>query len=491
MRMLLFVLAALVVGCASTPPTRAPTWPFRPRHWFGEHMVLPAQTVVPVTGIGRPDTRVTVRGSWGAEAATTVDRAGRWCCDLSTPDQGGPFELVLADGDGEIVLHDVLAGDVWLCSGQSNMVMQVGPGDTSRRGVVDWQREVAAATLPQLRMFTVAKHTANQPADDVEGEWQVASPATAAKLSATAFFFGRELLRHHHQPVGLVVSAWGGTVCQAWTSSRGLAGFPQFAAQVHAVAAAGAAGQRTPQHRPNRPTVLWNAMIAPLVQFPFTGVLWYQGEANRSRAAVYAQLFPAMIADWRRGFGRALPFYFVQIAPFRWRDDHDGRTASLREAQAAALSLPDTGMVVTLDCGDPADLHPIQKQVVGERLARLALARHYGEPIACEGPHLLDVQQQGDGLRLCFDPGVRPLVLDAGACGFEVAGEDGRFIAAGACGDGDTIVVQAPGVPQPVCVRYAWSAAPGCSLKNGAGLPAAPFRAGVRAAAGNASAASR
>lgn len=442
-------------------------------------MVVPARALVPVRGVGVPGNEVAVHASWGASATGCVDADGNWCCELATPERGGPFEITLTSGGAERVLRDVLVGDVWLCAGQSNMEMEVGPGGTSKRGVSDWQREVAAADLPQLRVFTVARGTANAPAADVDGEWQVASPATAARFSAVAFFFGRELLRHGKGPLGLVVSAWGGTVCQAWTSAEGLAGLPQFAAQVQTIAGLHAAGKRAPRYRPNRPTVLWNAMVAPFAGFPFAGVVWYQGEANRSRAALYAQLFPAMIADWRRSFGRELPFYFVQIAPFDWRDDADGRTALLRESQAAALALPATGMVVTLDCGCADDLHPPQKQVVGERLARLALARHYGEPVVCDGPRLLHVRRDGASLRLSFDAVQGPLVLDAAASGFEIAGDDGRFVAAGAFADGDQVVVSAPAVGEPSAVRYAWSAAPPCSLKNGAGLPAAPFRTSI------------
>ncbi|MBL8729016.1 MAG: sialate O-acetylesterase [Planctomycetes bacterium] len=475
MRIHLVLLAALVAGFAAAQQADSSAPTFRPRRWFGDHMVLPANTSVPITGVGAPGAAVTVRGSWGAAASGTVDGAGTWRCELATPGRGGPFEVTLASGDAALVLHDVLAGDVWLCSGQSNMVMQVGPGPTSKRGVQDWQQEVAAADLPQLRMFTVARRTANAPVDDVDGAWQVASPTTAAQFSAVAFFFGRELLRHDETPLGLVVSAWGGTVCEAWTSAAGLADFPEFAAAIAQLDAATAADPK----QPNRATVLWNGMIAPLRRFPFTGVIWYQGESNHTRPAQYARLFPAMIADWRRGLGRELPFYFVQIAPYRYPDDRDDQVALLRAAQAAALSLPGTGMVVTLDCGEPADIHPIRKQPVGERLARLALARHYGKPVPCDGPRPTGVQRQGASLRIRFDAADGGLVLDPAAAGFEVAAADGRFVAATAREDDGAIVVSSPDVAEPVSVRYAWSSAPGSSLQNGAGLPAAPFRASI------------
>ncbi len=474
MRIQLVLFATLVVGFAPAQQPDPSPRAFQARSWFGDHMVLPANAGVPITGIGPAGAQFTARGSWGAAATGTVDAAGGWHCVLTTPERGGPFEVTLASGPTEVVLHDVLIGDVWLCSGQSNMVMPVGPSTTSRRGVQDWQREVAAADLPQLRVFTVAEHPANTPQADLDGTWQVVSPATAAKFSATAFFFGRELVQHGKGPLGLVVSAWGGTVCEAWTSATGLADFAEFAAETKALGTAAAEPQQ-----PNRPTVLWNGMIAPLLQFPFTGVIWYQGESNRTRPTQYARLFPAMIADWRRAFGRELPFYFVQIAPFRYQGDRDDQVALLREAQAAALALPGTGMVVTLDCGDPADVHPIHKQLVGARLARLALARHYGEVLPCEGPRCTAVRRQGAALCLRFDAGEGGLVLDAAAAGFEVAGADGKFVAATAHSDADTVVVASPDVAEPAAVRYAWSAAPGSSLRNGAGLPAAPFRASI------------
>jgi sialate O-acetylesterase len=232
--------------------------------------------------------------------------------------------------------------------------------------------------------------------------------------------------------------------------------------------------------QPNRPTVLWNGMLAPLAPFPFTGAIWYQGESNRGRADQYARLVPAMIADWRAAFGRELPFYFVQLAPYGYDGEQDGKTPLLREAQAKALAVAKTGMAVTLDCGDEKDIHPAHKQPVGERLARLALARHYGEPIACEGPRVTNVTNNGALLRVQFETGGGALVLAPAARGFELAGADGVFHAADVRMDGTALELSSAAVPQPTQVRYAWSAAPVASLANSEGLPAPPFRVQLR-----------
>jgi sialate O-acetylesterase len=230
---------------------------------------------------------------------------------------------------------------------------------------------------------------------------------------------------------------------------------------------------------PNRPAVLWNGMLAPLLPFPFTGAIWYQGEANRGRADQYARLLPAMVRDWRRAFARELPFYFVQIAPFAY-DGDAGETALLREAQAAVLALPDTGMVVTVDCGDAGDIHPTWKQPVGERLAALALSRHYGGGGVCEGPRLANATRSGADVRLAFAAADGGLQLANDGAGFELAGADGRFHRATARLDGDCLVLRADAVAEPALVRYAWAPVPDWSLRNAAGFPAPPFRASIR-----------
>jgi len=226
---------------------------------------------------------------------------------------------------------------------------------------------------------------------------------------------------------------------------------------------------------PNRPAALWNAMIAPLVPFPFTGVIWYQGEANRKRAAQYERLFPVMIRDWRHCLERTLPFHFVQIAPFAYKKDSDDQVAGLRMAQGAALALPRTGMVVTLDIGDARDIHPRNKKEVGRRLALQALRDPYGEDVIADGPTPSVVTREGGTLRIKFAGAEGGLVAELPVTGFEVAGRDGYFVSATARLDGDGVVVEATSVPAPTQVRYAWARAPQVTLRSTLGLPAAPF----------------
>ena len=643
---LLVVVAFAAVVAAQTPSAAAPR--LRPASLFGDHMVLPAATKAPLWGRTAPGAAVEVRGSWGETARAVAEADGRFRVELATAARGGPFEVTLAAGGETVVLRDVLLGDVWLGSGQSNMEMPLGKSGWSP-GVRDYQRELLAADLPQLRFFTVARATATAPQDDVEGHWVVSTPQSAAACSAVGWLFAADLVRNGHGPIGLVVSSWGGTVAEAWTREAALASFPEFAPAIarlrgdgaaasrdarrqrfwSAVDAAGAAIAAAPaqevslperwsqtglgdfdgvaeyrksievpaslrgmdcwlelgaiddmdtvfcdgvrlggaevdgawasprryavpaaslqrervelrvrvvdtggeggftgdaaslrlvrrqgdgvdaanavalagswQRRrgpalrelpawpredggPNRPTVLWNAMIAPLVPFPFAGVIWYQGEANRHRHAQYARLFPAMITDWRAAFGRELPFYFVQLAPFGYDDENtDGGllTPLLREAKTAALALSHTGMAVTLDCGDAGDIHPIDKAPVAKRLAALARHQVYREDVPCLGPTFASVRQDGKALRVSFTAATRGLVL-RGTGGFELAGDDGRFVPAMPVVAGDDVVLTAEGVDAPRHVRYAFAAVPQFSLWNGAELPAAPFRASIR-----------
>ncbi|MCA8973572.1 MAG: 9-O-acetylesterase, partial [Planctomycetes bacterium] len=225
---------------------------------------------------------------------------------------------------------------------------------------------------------------------------------------------------------------------------------------------------------PNRPAVLWNGMIAPLVPFPFAGAIWYQGESNRGRAEQYSRLFPAMIEDWRAQFDRPLPFHFVQIAPYAY-DGNDDATAALRLAQAAALALPRTGMAVTLDIGNAKDIHPRNKQEVGRRLALQARRVPYGEDVVADGPSPGAMVRDGAALRITFTATDGGLLADAPVTGFQVAGADGRFVDATARIDGDDVILSADAVEEPVQVRYAWASVPAATLRNGAGLPAAPF----------------
>jgi sialate O-acetylesterase len=440
-----------------------------------------------------------------ASVITSAD--GRWRVALKAEKASTvPSELV-ASGANTVVVRDVLVGDVWLCSGQSNMAFLV-------KSAIDADREIAAADFPLIRQFKVPLVVAEKPADDVTGSWIACSPATVANFSAVAYFFARDLHQKLGVPIGIVNSSWGGTQIESWISeaalrsdAAGTAISDRWATRLeehpkkvseHAVAlakwqsdqaAAKAAGREFKRGAPAKPEGpgsrwlpggLYNAMIAPLVPYGLRGALWYQGESNAARHAEYASLFTTMIKQWRADFAQPLPFYFVQLANFENNAGTKGDTwAYLREAQTKALALPNTGMAVTIDIGEPKDIHPKNKQEVGRRLALVARQQLFGEAIESEGPTFVGAKRHGATLRISFShaEGLRlaPGATD-GRVSFEVAGEDRKFVPAKARIDGGSVVVSAEQIPAPVAVRYAWRNSPDARLFNGAGLPAAPFR---------------
>ncbi|HUR28177.1 MAG TPA: sialate O-acetylesterase, partial [Planctomycetota bacterium] len=609
---------------------------------FGDHMVLQRNSRAHLWGSATPGELIRVRPSWYEhDAAVTAGPDGAFRLALATPEASGPFTIEFTGGGDKVTLSDVMIGDVWLASGQSNMEMGVGYQHDAYSGVENWQKELEDATRPRIRFFTVENTAAPAPVSDVRGAWRVAEPASVKAFSAVAWFFAKELEREQDVAIGIVAADWGGTPLEAWTSARGLEPFAQFAPAVDACAKlashedtnmsvhadlkvwgraiaqqdplsaahaerpefddrawpttevpavckgelgafdglvwmrrdvevpaswAGRAveldlgpvddddrtwfqgellgatdGWEAPRHyaidpalvkagkatiavrvfdsggeggirgepaqaclrlsgtkervslagpwrtargaaltslppKPEpftlggkTPTALFNGMIAPLSGTALAGVIWYQGESNVGRAAEYAELFPALITDWRAHFQRELPFLFVQIAPFAYGED-TGQAGDLREAQKAALALPATGMAITIDLGDPRDIHPKKKQAVGRRLAELALAPDH---------------------RVSF-PTVQTSAVDAGsvvlsfgepleACGpsvFELAASDGRFFRASqelGTGTGE-VRVACPEIPRPARLRYGWGAADGPSLRGSeSGLPVAAF----------------
>ncbi|MAF64456.1 MAG: sialate O-acetylesterase [Planctomycetes bacterium] len=449
------LIAALWTGSASADVTLAGV--------FADHMVLQCDRPCPVWGTAQPGERLRVQCG-GRSAETVADAEGRWRVNLPPLAAGNePLELVV-EGDERVVVRDVLAGEVWLCSGQSNMVWR---NESSARA----EQELAAADFPRLRMFTFARTQADGPTAACHGEWAICSPQTAGKFSAVAYHFGRELHETLERPVGLVVSAWGGTVAEAWTRTGALEEVTELAYL---------AREGNGRKAQNRPGVLYNGMIRPLIPFSFSGVIWYQGEANVSRAWEYRTLFSTLIRNWREDWGVELPFYFVQLAPFRYHAR--GRVApeacaELREAQAVALGLPRTGMAVTMDIGNPDDIHPRNKRDVGRRLALWALARDYGREVECSGPVFRSLTISGDAIRLTFEHAAGLRTRDGEAPGvFEVAGMDRVFHPARARIEGEAIVVRYAEVALPVAVRYAWRDDAQPNLENGAGLPASPFR---------------
>lgn len=634
---------------------------------FGDSMVLQRDQPIPVWGESAPEDSVTVSLN-GATAKTKADLQGVWTTKLPAMKAGGPYELTVQGEGDSLVLKDVLVGDVWICSGQSNMGMSMrGVG----RGILDGEKEIAAANYPNLRLFVVMPTVAATPQDKLaqHSPWAPCTPQSVLDFSAVAYFFGRHVHENENVPVGLVMTAWGGTIAEAWTSEAGLATLPEFEerlkeaetnlprldqieaeyqtqseaweseldaldagvengvpvwskpetsttdwkpidmplpinvligatpsnlggrvwlrrdiklppswegrdlhltmgltretgrvwfngtevnrfdliyrpslvalipgnlvkpgvntivvrltdaggrggmygeqnalqlsvvhpdAKMQPIDAAGSwlmkqglsVDQLTPRpplsaywpNNPNMPTVLYNAMIHPLVRMPITGVIWYQGESNTGAAHEYRRLFPALIQDWRKAWGLGdFPFLYVQIAGFGnfqppASEPRECAWAELREAQLMTLSLPKTGMAVTIDIGEVDDIHPINKRDVGIRLGLTAQAVAYGEKLEYSGPLYESMKTNGEKAYIAFTHDKGLTTKGEELKGFSIAGTDRKFVYAEAEVQGDKVAVWSDAVKSPVAVRYGWDFAPECNLYNAAGLPASPFR---------------
>jgi sialate O-acetylesterase len=477
---------------------------------IGDNMVLQQGKKVAIWGTADPGESVSV--TLGDHSATaTAGSDGGWKAELGPLKAGGPYDVTIV-GKNTITLHNVVVGEVWVCSGQSNMEMAVGNSPRAWGGVKNYEKEIAAGNYPLLREFTVKKAVAGKPQKEVQGHWMVASPQTVGEFTAVGYFFGRDLSKALKVPVGLVHSSWGGTPAESWTSAEALAANPdlkpllddwaqkvadypklfdaykqqlndwqQAAEKAEAegtVAPPAPPMPPDPRSSPWRAAGLYNGMIAPLLPYAIAGAIWYQGESNADRAYQYRKLFPTMIQDWRRAWGEGdFPFLFVQLANFIQNFAPKTSWAELREAQSMTLSLPKTGMAVAADIGDPYDIHPKNKQEVGRRLALAAEAIAYAKRVVYSGPVYQSMTTEGGSIRLKFKEVNGGLVAKGGALrGFEIAGEDRKFVPAEARIDGNTVVVQSARVSKPVAVRYAWEDNPECSLYNKAGLPASPFR---------------
>ena len=462
---------------------------------FSDHMLLQGAVPVRVWGKADPGEEVSVRFQ-GQSVTATADVAGRWEAFLSPLAPGDPSELQV-QGKNSITIRDVLVGDVWIASGQSNMVWPVERSDNP-------EKEIAAAKYPQIRLFKVTLKVSPAPLDDVTGSWMVCTPESVGNFSAAGYFFARHLNRQLKRPVGVIQSAWGGTPAESWTSAPALAADPalvsvfadwaklmsdypaayaRYQQQVRELEAKGAGAKKPsppigPDHQWS-PAGLYNAMIAPLTPYAIKGAIWYQGEnnAHKQRSYVYRRLFQAMIQDWRSAWGQGdFPFLFVQLANFA-RTGENSEWPELREAQTMALGLNNTGMAVTIDVGNPNDIHPTNKQDVGLRLALAARALAYGEKLVYSGPMFRQVTRDRGSLRVWFDHTGGGLTAKGGPLkGFTIAGKDGKFVPATAVIEKDSVRVSSPEVSDPGAVRYAWADSPECNLYNAEGLPASPFR---------------
>ncbi|MBN1346904.1 MAG: sialate O-acetylesterase [Phycisphaerae bacterium] len=498
--MSVLVFMAIGVGAAGSSAPAA----VKLHGLFTDNMVLQQAQKVPVWGTADEGEKVTVAFCGQEVSATAKD--GKWTVWLKPLKAGGPFEMTVKASNA-VALENVLVGEVWICSGQSNMGFPVS--HSAGAGQV-----IAESANPMIRLFTVERTPSGKPLSEVTvgHPWVEAGPKTVGGFSAVGYFFGKELQAAIKVPVGLINSSWGGTSAQAWTQHEALASDPALKAYLdrwerylktdypkqkaayparlakwqQTAKAAKAAGKNVPRKPPvpagpdsqRQPSALFNGMIHPLLPYAIRGAIWYQGESNAGEGDLYRKLFPAMIANWRQVWGQGdFPFLFVQLAPFEGKADQPP-WAEIRESQlVTAQKVPGVGMAVITDLGERKDIHPKRKAPVGARLALAARAIAYGEKIVYSGPEYSGMKVEGGKVVLNFKHVGSGLVAKDGPLrGFTIAGKDRKFVEAQAEIRGDTVIVSSPKVPQPAAVRYAWSNFPEVNLYNKEGLPATPFR---------------
>lgn len=509
---LLFQAAAILLANNADGAVRLPSV-------LSEHMVLQRDQPLPVWGWAEAGEEVRVQFDSQEAVAAKAGPDGRWKVTLPAQPAGGPHQLVVK-GSNELTLRDVLVGEVWVCSGQSNMEWTVS-------ATLDAPQEIAAAKFSAIRHLAMPKIPAGQPVEDRDARWEVCAPEVVPHFTAVGYFFARHLHEQLKVPIGLLHTSWGGTLIEPWTPAeafsrvpslagiaqslsqydpkseayqKALSGYVETVQQWSAYArAALAQGRGAPPLAPvpaplqrtgdmpgahGQPATLFNGMVAPLVPFAIRGAIWYQGESNHGEGLLYTDKMRALIDGWRSVWGQGnFPFYYVQIAPYHYGEEEPTILPRCWEAQTKALEIPNTGMAVIHDVGNTRDIHPQNKQEVGRRLALIALARDYGhKDLVFSGPSFKSMSVEGGKIRVKFDHvgGGLKSRDDQPLSWFEVLGETTGFRKASAVIDGDSIVVSAPEVPNPVSVRFAWHKLAEPNLINAAGLPAVPFRSGER-----------
>jgi sialate O-acetylesterase len=437
---------------------------------IGDNMVLQRGEAVPIWGWDDPGTEVTVTLG-DTRGTTTTSEGGKWMVKLPAMEAGGPHTMTI-QGTDTVTVNNILVGEVWLCSGQSNMEWSVSASDNA-------QQEIASADHPRIRHIKIPHEPADSPRDNVASSgWQVCSPQTVAGFTAVGYYFARYLQQQLDVPIGLIGSNWGGTRIEPWTPPVGFKKVPalkDIADNLDKFPSKNNEGKINHQS----PLALYNGMIAPLVPYGIRGAIWYQGESNNGEGMLYHEKMKALIYGWRELWNKEdLPFYYVQLAPFRYGGDPT-RLPEIWEAQLATLCVPHTGMAVTVDIGNVSDIHPRNKQDVGKRLALWALNKQYGQKdLVYSGPLYKSMKVEGNKIRLSFDHVGSGLVSRDGKplSWFTIAGEDKNFVEAKAEIDGDAVVVSADAVAAPVAVRFGWHQEAEPNLSNKDGLPASPFR---------------
>ncbi len=506
----LLIPAVLCLKVPAVPGIELPTM-------FGRHAVLQREEAVPVWGWGKPGEVVRVTFA-GQSKRTTADDKGNWRVELDALEASASGQVLEVTGteSGRLRVPDLLVGEVWMASGQSNMQWALSSTERAKQ-------DIPRADHPAIRMFLTDLVTAASPRRRVGGEWNVTTPQNAGKFSAVGYYYALKLHAEVGVPVGIIRTAWGGKPSEAFTSRKMLMSKPEGRALLQKLDAEtrrfdlGRAeaqyekkleawekvrkanrAEKDPKKRkklprkpqkpsppalsPNRPGAIYNGMIHPWAGYAMKGAIWYQGESNAGRAKEYETIFPLLIQDWRKRWKRELPFYFVQLANFRMPTSKPGQASSwaeLQNAQRLALRLPKTGMAVINDIGAARDIHPRNKKDVGERLARWALANEYGsKDVVVSGPLYRDFKVDGSRVRISFEYAEGLKTCDGGEPGrFEIAGRDQVWHWGKAVIDGQAVLVASEEVPEPVAVRYAWASNPeGANLVNAAELPASLFR---------------
>lgn len=428
---------------------------------FSSQMVLQRETEVLLYGWGNPNEEFELFTSWNNETIKIkTGNNAKWQTYVATPKAGGPYTITITGKENEIIFNDVLIGEVWLCSGQSNM-------EWSANNTIDNKDfEIANANHPNIRLFTVAKRTATHPLENVQGSWESCTPQSMSDFSAVAYFFARKVQAELNIPIGLIDSSWGASCAEVWTPETVFEERKDLVVAHELI-------------QPNKwvtiqRSTLFNAMIAPLTNFKIAGVLWYQGESNTANAESYEQLFTSMITSWRTAWKTEFPFYFVQIAPFKYGRPYEGGV--VRDQQRRALALKNTGMAMTSDICTVTDIHPQNKQDVGLRLANIALNQHY-KVLDDEvyGPLFTSAKIEGNKVQVQFKHNSGLYVKGKNIKHFEIRDINGEWFSAKAKLNKDVITVSSKQVKKPKGVRYAWKSTAIANLFNGAGLPASTF----------------
>ncbi|RYY30717.1 MAG: sialate O-acetylesterase [Chitinophagaceae bacterium] len=457
-RHLAFLILCITTFCHSTifAEVRLPAL-------LTDNMVLQRNATVKLWGWSGPNEKVVITTSWNNRTDSIIANGdAKWSLNIQTPGAGGPYSITFR-GENTIVLNNVMLGEVWVCSGQSNMEWG------GFKGLKEIEEALPASANKNLRFFHVPKTTADYPQDDCSASWQESGPATLNNFSAVAYFFGKQLSETLNVPVGLIHSSWGGTPAEAWT--------PQADVTGNEVLHKAALKIRESTWWPTKPGKAYNAMIAPLLPFTIAGAIWYQGESNTETSDTYQQLLTTMISRWREEWNKEFPFYYVQIAPYTYEKENIG--ALLREAQANVQAHPKTGMVVVTDLVENVkDIHPQQKRAVGQRLANFALAETYGKTgIAYRSPVFRSMSTNKNKTTLTFDHAPNGFLLKGNkATEWYIAGPDKQFYPADVTINNNKIIVSSPRVTAPVAIRFGFSNEAMPNLFSKEGLPVTPFR---------------